>query len=38
MEFKNFDDVPKELIKQGTKSNIVRETMFVNHYSDEILN
>lgn len=29
--------MPLELVKQGTKNNIVKETMFVSHYSDEIL-
>lgn len=37
LEFASLHDVPKDLIKQGTKSNIVRETMFTSHYSEEIL-
>lgn len=36
-EYTKFEDVPLEAVKSGTKTNVIRKTMFVEHYEDEIL-
>ena len=37
-EYQKFSEVPLEAVKAGTKMNIIRETMFTEHYPQEILN
>ena len=37
-EYHKFEDVPLEAVKAGTKTNIIRETMFTSHYPQDILN
>ena len=37
-KYENLSEVPEDVLKQGSKTKIVRETMFASNYDQSILN
>ena len=38
VEYENYESMPEDLTKSGTKMKIIRESMFTSYYTPDVLN